>query len=78
MSRLFHLYENVLGCVDRDTNLKSALTNPVRWQVPGSVEFLTMLHRERVKNYFVTGAVAAFNKNKQPEDMLEDISLGYS
>jgi phosphoglycolate phosphatase-like HAD superfamily hydrolase len=77
--RLFRLYEIVLRYACRDANLKSALANPAKWQVPGSVEFLEMLYRGGIKNYFVTGAVVSLNEKKQPEGMLEEVlALGYS
>ena len=55
--RLFKFYEKVLNGFCRDKNLELAKTDPDRFIVSGSKEFLALLHEKGVKNYFVTGAV---------------------
>lgn len=55
--RLFKFYEKVLNGFCRDKNLALAKTDPDRFIVEGSKEFLEYLHAHGVKNYFVTGAV---------------------
>ncbi len=55
--RLFKFYEKVLNGFCRDKNLELAKTDPDRFIVSGSKEFLSFLHEKGVKNYFVTGAV---------------------
>ena len=55
--RLFKFYEKVLNGFCRDKNLALAKKDPERFIVSGSKEFLTLLHKNGVKNYFVTGAV---------------------
>ncbi|MBQ7309582.1 MAG: HAD family hydrolase [Clostridia bacterium] len=55
--RLFKFYEKVLNGFCRDKNLALAKTDPDRFIVEGSKEFLAYLHAHGVKNYFVTGAV---------------------
>lgn len=55
--RLFKLYEAVLNGYCRDKNLKLALSEPEKFRIPGSSEFLKHLKDCGVKNYFVTGAV---------------------
>ncbi|MBQ3490690.1 MAG: HAD family hydrolase [Clostridia bacterium] len=55
--RLFKFYEKVLNGFCRDKNLALAKKDPSRFIVSGSKEFLTLLHKNGVKNYFVTGAV---------------------
>ncbi len=55
--RLFKLYEAVLNGYCRDKNLVLAKSNPEKFRVKGSYEFLKYLHENGVKNYFVTGAV---------------------
>ena len=55
--RLFKFYEKVLNGFCRDKNLELAKTDPDRFIVSGSKEFLALLREKGVKNYFVTGAV---------------------
>jgi phosphoglycolate phosphatase-like HAD superfamily hydrolase len=55
--RLFKFYEKVLNGFCRDKNLELAKTDPDRFIVEGSKEFLAYLRDHGVKNYFVTGAV---------------------
>lgn len=55
--RLFKFYERVLNGFCRDRNLEIAKTDPDRFIVKGSMEFLRKLRDAGVKNYFVTGAV---------------------
>ena len=55
--RLFKLYEGVLNGYCRDRNLNEAKTNPDKYIVPGSMEFMKYLRDRGLKNYFVTGAV---------------------
>ncbi len=55
--RLFKFYEKVLNGFCRDKNLALAKVDPDRFIVNGSKEFLAYLHKNGVKNYFVTGAV---------------------
>ena len=55
--RLFKFYEKVLNGFCRDKNLEAAKTDPDRFIVDGSKEFLAYLREHGVKNYFVTGAV---------------------
>lgn len=55
--RLFKFYEKVLNGFCRDKNLELAKSDPDRFIVSGSKEFLAFLHKNGVKNYFVTGAV---------------------
>ena len=55
--RLFKFYEKVLNGFCRDKNLEIAKTDPDRFIVSGSKEFLSYLYEKGVKNYFVTGAV---------------------
>lgn len=55
--RLFRFYEKVLNGYCRDKNLEIAKKDPERFIIPGSVEFLSFLKENGVKNYFVTGAV---------------------
>jgi phosphoglycolate phosphatase-like HAD superfamily hydrolase len=55
--RLFKFYEKVLNGFCRDKNLELAKKDPDRFIVSGSKEFLDLLHKNGVKNYFVTGAV---------------------
>ena len=71
--KLFRLYEEVLNKYCRNKNLEDAKTNPKKYQVKGSVEFLKALHDNGVKNYFVTGAVVEEGKG-----MFEEVvGLGY-
>ncbi|MBE6665286.1 MAG: HAD family hydrolase [Ruminococcaceae bacterium] len=55
--RLFKFYEKVLNGFCRDKNLELAKKDPDRFIVSGSKEFLELLYKNGVKNYFVTGAV---------------------
>lgn len=55
--KLFWVYEQVLNRYCRDNNLKKAKENPEEFLIPGSMEFMEYLHKNGVKNYFVTGAV---------------------
>ncbi len=55
--RLFKLYEAVLNGYCRDKNLAEAKKNPDKYIIDGSMEFMTFLKDNGVKNYFVTGAV---------------------
>lgn len=55
--KLFWVYEQVLNRYCRDNNLKKAKENPEEFLVPGSMEFMEYLHKNGIKNYFVTGAV---------------------
>jgi len=55
--RLFILYEKILNGACRDRNTRDAWTNPVKWRVPGSMEFMKHVHGLGCLNYFVTGAV---------------------
>ncbi len=55
--RLFKLYELVLNGYCRDKNLEIAKTNPDKFIISGSMEFMKFLKDNGVKNYFVTGAV---------------------
>jgi phosphoglycolate phosphatase-like HAD superfamily hydrolase len=55
--RLFKFYEKVLNGFCRDKNLEMAKKEPEKFIVNGSKEFLEYLHRNGVKNYFITGAV---------------------
>ena len=71
--RLFKLYEAVLNGYCRDKNLEKAKKNPLEFQVPGSMEFMTFLKEHGVKNYFVTGAVV-----EKGMGMYEEVEgLGY-
>ena len=71
--RLFKLYEAVLNGYCRDKNLALARSNPEKFRVNGSMEFLRMLADAGVKNYFVTGAVV-----ERGMGMFEEVeTLGY-
>ncbi len=54
---LFRFYENLLYKASRDKHIEDARSNPARWRVPGSLEFISHLRDAGVVNYFVTGAV---------------------
>ncbi len=56
-TRLFYFYEKILNGACRDKNTEDARTNPGRWRVPGSIEFMQHLKDLGCVNYFVTGAV---------------------
>ncbi len=72
--RLFKLYEAVLNGYCRDKNLALAKENPEKFRVKGSYDFLGFLHKNGVKNYFVTGAVV-----EKGMGMHEEVeTLGYS
>lgn len=71
--RLFMLYERVLNGYCRDKNLEIAKREPEKFIVPGSVEFMTFLKDNGVKNYFVTGAVV-----ERGHGMYQEVeTLGY-
>ena len=55
--KLFWVYEQVLNRYCRDNNLKKAKENPEEFLISGSMEFMEYLHKNGIKNYFVTGAV---------------------
>lgn len=72
--RLFKLYEAVLNGYCRDKNLVLARENPEKFRVKGSCDFLNYLHKNGVKNYFVTGAVV-----EKGMGMHEEVeALGYT
>lgn len=71
--RLFVFYEKVLNAFCRDRNLELAKEHPERFRIPGSLDFLTFLHRNGVKNYFVTGAVVQKGMGMHEEV----VTLGY-
>ncbi len=75
--KLFWVYEQVLNRFCRDKNLAEARVNPEKFLIPGSKEFMRYLHKNGVKNYFVTGAVV--DKSVQPPmGMYEEVlSLGF-
>lgn len=75
--KLFWVYEQVLNRFCRDKNLKAAKENPESFLVPGSMDFMEYLHKNGVKNYFVTGAVV--DKTVQPPmGMYEEVlGLGF-
>lgn len=72
-SKLFRLYEQVLRKFCRDKNLQLAKDNPAEWLVPGSMDFLEMLHSNGVKNYFITGAVVGKNGQEYSGTMYEEL-----
>ena len=78
-SELFRAYEILLLEMCRNENLEAARRDPAAWQVPGSVEFMEFLHRNGVKNYFVTGAVVEYDdKGNAFGTMAEEVAvLGY-
>lgn len=55
--RLFRFYETLLYKASRDKNTEDARTNPEKWRVPGSIEFISHLYSLGLTNYFLTGAV---------------------
>jgi len=77
--KLFRVYEQILNGACRDVNLEAARRNPEQWRVRGSVDFLETLFKMGVKNYFVTGAVIAFNEDGQPYGGMYDevIAAGF-
>ncbi|MBE6380930.1 MAG: HAD family hydrolase [Lentisphaerae bacterium] len=78
-TELFRAYEILLLEMCRDKNLAAARIDPTAWQVPGSVDFMQFLHRNGVKNYFVTGAVVEHDEAGQPRGTMaeEVLTLGY-
>jgi len=73
--RLFRLYEKVLNSYCRDCNLEAAGKDPEPWRVRGSIEFLSALHGQGVRNFFVTGAVV---DDRSPGGIREEVQvLGY-
>ena len=74
---LFRVYEQVLNRFCRDKNLAEARTDPQKYLIPGSREFMRFLHDAGVKNYFITGAVV--DKSIQPPaGMYEEVlALGF-
>jgi len=77
--RLFRLYENALNRFCRDRNLAEARRNPEPWRVPGSMNFLRLLHASSVKNYFLTGAVVDARDSGSITGIHEEVVvLGYS
>ena len=78
-TELFRAYEILLLEMSRNENLAAARRDPVAWQVPGSVKFMEFLHRNGVKNYFVTGAVVEYDENGNAcGTMAEEVTaLGY-
>lgn len=72
--RLFKFYEQVLNGFCRDKNLELAKINPQDFRIEGSFKFLQYLKDNKVKNYFVTGAVV-----EKGMGMFEEVeTLGYS
>jgi len=78
-TELFRAYEILLLEMCRNENLAAARRDPVAWQVPGSVAFMEFLHKNGVKNYFVTGAVVEYDANGNAcGTMAEEVTaLGY-
>ncbi len=75
--KLFWVYEQVLNRFCRDKNLVEAKENPLKYLVPGSMEFMKHLHDNGVKNYFVTGAVVDKSIDP-PMGMYEEVlGLGF-
>ena len=75
--KLFWVYEQVLNRYCRDNNLKKAKENPQEFLIPGSMEFMEYLHKNGVKNYFVTGAVVD-KSIEPPMGMYEEVlGLGF-
>lgn len=75
--KLFKVYEQVLNRFCRNKNLKEAKENPEKFLVVGSMEFMEYLHKNGIKNYFVTGAVVDKSTPK-PMGMYEEVlSLGF-
>jgi hypothetical protein len=65
---LFRFYEAMLNIASRDRNTLDARTNPGKWRVPGSMDFMWHLKKLGCINYFVTGAVVYENGG-----MLEEV-----
>jgi hypothetical protein len=57
------VYEKLLNEGYRDANVEAARKDPVPWRVAGSLEFMEMLHKKGLRNYFITGAVVTFDEN---------------
>lgn len=78
-SRLFRLYEKVLNEACRNENIISALKNPEKWLVKGSMDFIGKLYDMGAKNYFITGAVVQINEEGQIEGGMYDevCALGF-
>lgn len=73
-SCLFKAYEILLLEMGRDENIKKAAEAPEAWRLPGSMDFLQDLHKNGVKNYFVTGAVVEYDPQGRPAGtMYEEI-----
>ena len=71
--RLFKFYEKVLNGYCRDKNLLEAKKSPDKFLVKGSKDFMSLLYKNGVKNFFVTGAVV-----EQGMGMFEEVvSLGF-
>lgn len=78
-SKLFRAYEILLLQISRNKNLEAAKTDPAAWQVNSSMQFMEFLHRNNVKNYFVTGAVVEYDDQGNAQGFMaeEVITLGY-
>lgn len=78
-SKLFKAYEILLLQMSRNKNLQAAQADPAAWRVKGSMDFMDFLHRNNVKNYFVTGAVVEYDVNGCATGfMAEEVeTLGY-
>ena len=78
-TELFRAYEVLLLEMSRNENLAAARRDPAAWQVPGSVKFMEFLHKNGVKNYFVTGAVVEYDADGNAcGTMAEEVTaLGY-
>lgn len=74
--RLFRLYEKILNGACRDKNLAIALQNPESMRVKGSLEFMKLLKKLGVKNYFVTGAVIDYDQEGNPHGGMYEEVLG--
>lgn len=75
--KLFWVYEQVLNRFCRDNNLAKAKENPNDFLVSGSKEFMDYLHKNGVKNFFVTGAVVD-KSQVPPMGMYEEVlGLGF-
>lgn len=74
--RLFRLYEKILNGACRDKNLAIALKDPESMRVKGSLEFMKLLKKLGVKNYFVTGAVIDYDENGNPYGGMYEEVLG--
>lgn len=74
--RLFKFYEQVLNAFCRDGNLVAARSDPEKYRVPGSLDFIRFLHDHGVKNYFVTGGVVEKGKGMYEELMVLGYDIG--